>query len=74
MPGWFPPVVAAASIGLTYLFCIRPMRRGHCGPGSASGQTDPADRRAEEIARLRTEIDQLNRDLQNDSPRPARKP
>ncbi len=31
MPGYLPLVVASAAVGLTYLFCIRPMRRhGSC--------------------------------------------
>jgi hypothetical protein len=29
-----PASVAIAAVALTYVFCIRPMRRGHCGMGS----------------------------------------
>jgi len=27
---WFPAAIAVAALGLTYLFCLRPMRRGQC--------------------------------------------
>ncbi|MGH3431280.1 MAG: hypothetical protein ACRDQB_00430, partial [Thermocrispum sp.] len=38
----------------TYFFCIRPMRRGECATGVASGGQDAE--RAREIAELREEI------------------
>ncbi|MGY4544425.1 hypothetical protein ACVWY0_004370 [Arthrobacter sp. UYNi723] len=51
--------VLAASLALTYFFCLRPMRRGRCAMvpnAQAGGQaTAPVDREAE-IARLREEI------------------
>lgn len=42
MQSWLPIVVLVAAIGLTYLFCIRPMRRSRCGrvAGTAGNQTD----------------------------------
>lgn len=67
MSTWFALAVLVAAVGLTYLFCIRPMRRGQCGMGgSAAGQAGESNRR-EEIDRLRDEIAQARRDLQNDS-------
>jgi hypothetical protein len=36
---WFPGALAVAVLALTYLFCLRPMRRGHgpaCGPRAAA--------------------------------------
>lgn len=46
-------LIAAASIGASYLFCVRPLRRGtHCGAAPA----DP------EITRLRAEVTQLRAD------------
>ena len=33
---WFPAALAVAALGLTYLLCLRPMRRGH---GTARGPT-----------------------------------
>lgn len=27
---WFPAAIAASAVTLTYLFCIRPMRRSRC--------------------------------------------
>ena len=37
---WLPAGVAVAAIALTYLFCIRPMRRGHCGMMPSSGENE----------------------------------
>jgi hypothetical protein len=52
--------VLVASLALTYLFCLRPIRRGHRaitrGQGRHLGQT--ADRDAE-IIRLRQEVSAL---------------
>lgn len=54
--------VLAASLALTYFFCLRPMRRGMCAmaPKARTGgqATAPVDREAE-IARLREEITAL---------------
>jgi hypothetical protein len=55
-------VVLVASLTLTYLFCLRPMRRGHCAVGAGRGQGrhlgETPDRDAE-IARLRQEVSAL---------------
>jgi hypothetical protein len=54
--------VLVASLTLTYLFCLRPMRRGHCAVGARRGHgrhlSDTADRDAE-IAGLRQEVSAL---------------
>lgn len=34
MTEWLLPLaVTAASLSMTYFFCLRPMRKGHCGAG-----------------------------------------
>ncbi len=34
-----PVGVLVASLATTYYFCLRPMRRGHCGPGARQEAT-----------------------------------
>lgn len=60
MTEWLLPLgVTAASLTMTYLFCLRPMRKGHCGavpqqpPGSPSGQLD------RDLARARDKLTSL---------------
>lgn len=63
--------VALAAFGLTYVMCIRPMRRGQCAmqPGRSENDTQTdletdteIDAETEaEIARLHAEIDDLRR-------------
>lgn len=54
-----PVAVVIASVTLTYLICIRPMRRGHCAmtPNSRATVVD-ADEESE-VRRLRAEIESL---------------
>jgi len=63
---WFPAALAVAALGLTYLFCLGPMRRGQCmiarprrreqPPASRSPELDHALVQAgHELARLRDE-------------------
>ena len=53
---YLPALVAVAAVALTYLFCIRPVRRGGaCLHGSASGH----DERGRELERVRTELELL---------------
>lgn len=54
MPTWMAALVLAVAIGATYVFCIRPMRRGECGAGAAGVAHDAEH--AREIAELRDEI------------------
>lgn len=54
-----PIAVLIAAIALTYLFCIRPMRRGTCG--MAAQPDDAQQRRDEEIRALHQEIKELRR-------------
>jgi hypothetical protein len=70
MSTWFALAVLIAAIGLTYLFCVRPMRRGHCGMGGSTTDIAGESKRREEIARLRAEIAQARRDLQAHPSRP----
>ena len=51
---WLPASVAAAAVTLTYVFCVRPMWRGHCGMGSSARQRRDLDR---ELAQVRAELD-----------------
>lgn len=59
MDSLLPIGVAAASIGLTYVMCIRPMRRGNCkmtpGIKDADEFVGGVDEAAE-IERLRAEV------------------
>ena len=55
---WLPVAVVAVAFALSYLFCVRPMRRGHCmtaRPGRAT-QANELDRA---ITEARAELDQL---------------
>ena len=67
MESLLPVLVAAAAIGLMYVMCIRPMRRGQCGmtPQQPAGEADA--KREAEAARLRAEIAELRR-TQESSP------
>ncbi len=59
MESLLPLGVAAASIGLTYVMCIRPMRHGHCMmmPGTkADGEITSSPDDSAEIELLRGEI------------------
>ena len=62
-------VTLLASIGLTYFFCVRPMRNGrHCGmspPGRARGRHDRATTgaSAEDLRGARDELAALRADL-----------
>lgn len=55
---YLPALVAVAALGLTYLFCIRPMRRGAAcfSRGVVVPQTKA---RSDELERVRTELDLL---------------
>ncbi len=53
-----PLAIIAASLGLTYFACIRPMRRGHCAMLPQQRATGTTDSDAE-IARLRADVTQL---------------
>ncbi len=60
MPGYLPLIIAAAAIGLTYLFCVRPMQRhGSCHP-PANRPGAPAGL-ATELELARTELELLQR-------------
>lgn len=46
-------LIAAATIAAVYFFCIRPMRRGHCGLDSDNAGEAQLDR---EVAALREDL------------------
>ena len=57
---WLPIAVVVAAFALSYLFCVRPMRRGQCmttRPGAAS-QTGELDRA---LTEARAELAQLRK-------------
>ena len=60
----FAAGLLAAAILLTYLFCVRPMRggRGQCGHDDSL-----REQREDEIRRLREEIAQAKRELNDGS-------
>jgi hypothetical protein len=52
-----PGIVVAASLALTYVFCLRPMRRGQCGMSRVVTSAAPvAEDRDAEVAALRAEV------------------
>ncbi|MDX5961891.1 hypothetical protein SIM91_00755 [Rhodococcus opacus] len=57
MSTWSAAVIAAAALTATYLFCIRPMRRGH-GGCARSGESGSVSR---QVAELRKELHALQR-------------
>lgn len=62
MESLLPALVAVAAIGLTYVVCIRPMRRSRCA-AMPQQHSEAADaERAAEIDRLRAEVAELRRD------------
>lgn len=74
MSEWLLPAgVAIAAVALTYFFCVRPMRRGHCASTTTErpNRSTDVDRALEqartELARLRS---QANRDGRMHSPVP----
>jgi len=58
VPGYLPLIIAAAAIGLTYLFCVRPMRRHGSCHRSANRPEAPAGP-ADELELARTELELL---------------
>jgi hypothetical protein len=59
MSTWVGALVAAAAIGLTYVFCVRPMMRVHSGctmHQSAPGPLGDRSVREREIAQVRDEL------------------
>ncbi len=50
---YLPPLIAVAAVALTYLFCIRPMRRGACHTLGGDQQL------ARELELARTELELL---------------
>lgn len=57
MLAYLPVGVAVASIALTYLFCLRPMRRAGCGYQRPAADGSAAQ--ACELERARTELELL---------------
>jgi hypothetical protein len=49
-----PASVAIAAVALTYVFCVRPMRRGHCGMGSSAAQPRDLD---SQLGQARAELE-----------------
>ena len=65
MSGWLLPVaVLVTSLTLTYLFCLRPMRRGE-RVRAPHGQPADADQLDANLARARSEIERLHADLES---------
>lgn len=61
---WLLPTgIAIAGLALTYFFCLRPMRNGHCGmmPAGTTRQRDV------EVERLRAEVAELRASSQGES-------
>ncbi len=61
---YFPVLIAVAAVALTYLFCIRPMRRGACQ--STGGEQQLA--RELELARAELELLRLQRSADGGAP------
>lgn len=76
---WLPIAVVVAAFSLSYLFCVRPMRRGYCltaqtQPTHEPGELDRAvsDARAE-LAQLRARSGSL-RQAPSVHPKPGASP
>jgi type VI protein secretion system component VasK len=72
MPAWLAAGVLVASVGLTYLCCIRPMRRAHGDPtraavGPGADQALDADRQ-HELDRLRRDIASARQEVREGQP------
>jgi len=59
MPGYAPLIFAAASVALSYLICIRPMRRGACHTVPAGRRGAAANSVGEQLELARTELELL---------------
>jgi len=56
---WLPAVIATAAMALTYLFCLRPMRRAH-GGNASNGHTQAHLDQA--LTQARAELTRLRQD------------
>ncbi|WP_102143061.1 hypothetical protein [Mycobacterium hubeiense] len=58
MSTWAAALVAAAAIGFTYFFCVRPMMRGrgHCGMSGGASREQQRGVTKREIADLREDL------------------
>ena len=69
---WLPAGIIAASLALTYFFCVRPMRQGHVGTrvaqSSAERELDLAVRQA------RADLEQLRSGASGEETAPPRDP
>ncbi|MQA05934.1 MAG: hypothetical protein GEV07_25550 [Streptosporangiales bacterium] len=54
---WFAALILALAVAATYLFCLRPMRRGECG--MAATAPDQTRDRQQELADLRHQVARL---------------
>lgn len=59
MPGYAPLILAAASVALSYLVCIRPMRRGGCHMVPRERRRTAARSVVEQLDLARTELELL---------------
>ena len=69
MTEWLLPLaVTAASLSMTYFFCLRPMRKGHCGAGQQpAARPEQLDR---DLNQARNNLDSLR--AENNAPMPSR--
>lgn len=37
---WLPAGIVVASLAMTYFCCMRPMRKGHCGPAATHPESE----------------------------------
>lgn len=69
MTEWLLPLaVTAASLSMTYFFCLRPMRKGHCGAGQQRA-TRP-DQLDHKLNQARIDLDSLR--TKSSAPTPSR--
>lgn len=64
MNPWFAALLLALAVTATYLFCVRPMRRGTCG--TTSHTKDTAGSKEQELVRLRREVELLRTESRRD--------
>ncbi len=72
---WFPAAIAVAALGLTYLFCLRPMRRGQCMTALPQRREQPLTSRSPELDQALVqaghELARLREEARRGPPTPA---
>ena len=67
-----PAGIIAASLAMTYFFCIRPMRKGHC---AMQGSQNSADAKLDlALRQARTELEKIRSEVPDNEATPSGRP